>query len=370
MGYYKKIKNITIVTIVTYLLAELVCFIFIKTKFKAAHFPQFSFQYNYNKYDFTIAELSPAWGTWHYREDHIEKKQCFEAVYHINSFGARDKERIKVADTNRVVFLGDSFIEGYGLNEPDRLTDQLEKLSNKEVLNFGCGYFTPTQEYLVYKNLAKDFTHNTIVIGILPFNDLTEDDTSFHENDKFIHFQPYFQQSDSGYHLIYREDDLSRSTFNKQGYFAMQNTGKQRMARFLKEFSFWYNIYEFTRSNKPVVNATEKPFSGYFDYTRPQLEKLEFILGKLKEAAPGKRVIVVTIPVYNDFLRSGQTKTPSIAGEIAGFCAGHQMEYIDLLPAFAERVKDPSTLYFTCDGHWNALANKMAAEIILPLLRK
>ncbi|CAN5866725.1 hypothetical protein BH11BAC4_BH11BAC4_02640 [soil metagenome] len=366
----KKIKNITIVTIITYLLIELVCFIFIKVKFKAAHFPQFSYQYNYNRYDFTIAELDPVWGTWHYKETYTEKKQCFEAAYHINSVGARDKERIRNADINRIIFLGDSFIEGYGLNEPERLTDQLEKITKKEVLNFGCGYFTPTQEYLLYKNLAAGFSHNTIVIGILPFNDLMEDDTSFHEKDRFIHYQPYFQRNDSGYQLLYREGQLSKSTFNKQGYFALQNTTKQRTNRFLKEFSFWYNIYQFIKTNKPVVNSVEKPFSGYYDYTEPQLDKLKFILGKLKEAAPGKRVIIVTIPVYNDFLRYKETGGVSISAEIGRYCIGNKMEYIDLLPAFAERTKDPSILYFTCDGHWNATANKMAAEIILPLLGK
>ena len=366
----KKIKNISIVTIITYLLIELVCFIFIKTKFKAAHFPQFSFQYNYDKYDFTIAELSPQWGTWHYKETYTEKKQCFQSIYHINSFGARDKERNKDGDTNRIIFLGDSFIEGYGLNEPERLTDQLEQLTKKEVLNFGCGYFTPTQEYLLYKDLAAEFTHNTIVIGILPFNDLTEDDTSFHEKDQFVHYQPFFQGTYPNYHLIYRENDLRRSTFNKEGYAAIQNATKQSCSRFLKEFSFWYNIYQFIKTNKPAVNSNKNIFSGYYDYTKPQLDKLKFILGKLKEAASGKRIIVVTIPVYNDLLRYKENKGISIADEIEGFCNGNKMEYIDLLPAFADRMKAPSDLYFTCDGHWNATANKMAAEIILPLLGK
>ena len=367
---FKKIKNIAIVTIITYVLIELVCFIFIQTKFKAAHFPRFSFQYNYNKYDFPIAELSPQWGTWHYQETYTEKKQCFESVYHINSFGARDRERNKQGDTNRIVFLGDSFIEGYGLNEPERLSNLLEQQSKREVLNFGCGYFTPTQEYLVYKNLAAGFTHNTVVIGILPFNDLTEADTSFHENDRFVHYQPYFQGTYPDYQLIYRENKLSASTFNKQGYFALQNTTRQRVIRFLKEFSFWYNIYQFIKTNQPLVNSAAKPFSGYYDYTRPQIEKLLFCLGKFKEAAVGKRILVVTIPVYNDLLRYKENKGISIATEIAGFCQANQMGYIDLLPAFADRVKDPSVLYFTCDGHWNTTANKMAAEIILPLLGK
>ena len=370
MSYAKKIKNISVIACITYLLIELVCFIFIKTKFKAAHFPEFSFQYNYKKYDFTIAELNPHWGTWHYKEVYTERKQCFESVYQINSYGARDKERVEAGDTNRIIFLGDSFIEGYGLNSGERLTDQLEKNTGREMLNFACGYFTPTQEYLVYKNLAVKFTHNTVVIGLLPFNDLMEDDTSFHENDRFTHYKPFFVESGNGFRLLYREDSLSKSTFNKEGYAAMQNSNRQRVNRFLKEFSFWYNIYQYIKNNRPVKTETAKPYSGYYDYTEPQLKKLKFILSALKQAANDKRVVVITIPVYNDFLRYRTGNSKSIAKELDAYCIGNKMEYVDLLPALSDRVKDPADLYFTCDGHWNEQANIMAAEIILPLLGK
>jgi hypothetical protein len=255
------------------------------------------------------------------------------------------------------------------LNAPERLTDQLETLLHKEVMNFACGYFTPTQEYLVYKNLAAEFSHHTVVIGILPFNDLTEDDTSFHEKDPFIHYQPYFEGSYPGYDLIYRENDLARSTFNKTGYFSIQNTTRARVSRFLKEFSCWYNVYQFIQHNKAAVNQDSKPFSGYYDYTKAQTEKLKFILSKLKAAAPGKQILVVTIPVYNDLLRFKENNHSPLSDEIKNYCQNNQLGYFDLLPAFAERVKDPSELYFSCDGHWNAAANKMAAEIILPLFR-
>jgi hypothetical protein len=83
---------------------------------------------NYNKYDFPIAELNPYWGVWHYTNSvYTEKRDCIECTYHINSYGARDKERIKEADTNRIIMLRDSFIEGYGMSEEERLSDRLEK---------------------------------------------------------------------------------------------------------------------------------------------------------------------------------------------------------------------------------------------------
>ena len=129
-------------------------------------------------------------------------------------------------------------------------------------------------------------------------------------------------------------------------------------------------MYQFIKTTKPVLNSKAIPFSGYYDYTKQQLDKLKFSLIKLMEAAPGKRIIVVTIPVYTDMLRYKEQKGRSIADELTGFCADNKMEFLDLLPGFAQKVKDPSELYFSCDGHWNPTANKMAAEILLPLLRK
>lgn len=366
----KKATKILVSIVITYLLVELVCFIFMRIKFTGAHFPSFSFQYNYKKYDFPIAEINPVWGTWHYPGTYVEKKQCFESVYHINSFGARDKERTKLGDTNRIVFLGDSFIEGYGLKESQRLSNRLENLSNKECMNFGCGYFTPTQEYLLYENFAGDFSHNTVVIGILPFNDLAEDDTNFHEQDGFIHYQPFFQGSYPDYKIIYRENSISKSTFNKEGYYSIQNNLKARSKRFLKEFSFWYNIFQFIKNNKAARNESRQPFSGYYDCTNAQLEKLCFILEKIKMKAGGKKIVVVAIPVYNDFLRSGTTAVNPFSQKMDSFCNKNMIEYLDLLPLFKKKVADPKQLYFSCDGHWNDTANKIAAELILPLLRK
>ena len=352
---------------VTYLLIEVVCFIFIKTKFTSAHFPTFQFHYHYTSYDFPIAEINSAWGTWHYPGIYTEQKQCFKSVYHINSFGARDKERVKNTDTNRVIFLGDSFIEGYGLSAEDRLTNILEKSLHKEVLNFGCGYFTPTQSAILYDSLAKQFSHNTVVLGILPFNDLAADDTSFHEQDGFIHYQPYFQGTNPDYHLMYREDHLSKSTFNRQGYYDLQNNTKARIKRGLKEFTFWYNIYRFIETNKSVKQRDKPTYSGYYDCTTEQLQKLGFILSRLKRSASARRVLIIALPVQNDFARSASNSISPFSQFMSSETARLGIEYVDLLPLFRKRA-DPADLYLSCDGHWNATANKITAEIILPLL--
>lgn len=56
----------------------------------------------------------------------------FKTVYLINSFGIRDKEYsfVKPRQTYRILVLGDSFTEGYGLNIEHTFSKRLEFLLN------------------------------------------------------------------------------------------------------------------------------------------------------------------------------------------------------------------------------------------------
>lgn len=364
----KKAGNVLLMLFVTYLCIEAVCFLFMKFKFKSAPRPDFHYTSNYNKYDFPFAEINKDWGMWHYPEKHTESRSCFKIEYSANSYGARDEERERISDTNRIVVLGDSFMEGYGLDTALRFSNQLQSSLGKPVLNFACGYFTPTQEMLVYKKLASNFSHNAVIIGILPFNDFAEDDTSFHEKDGFVHYQPYLVGKFPSYKLIYREDSLSKSTFNKQGYFRLQNSRAEKRKRFMKSFTYWYNLYHYLAAINSRPAQLGK-YSGYFDYTSAQIEKLRYILAQIKSTAGNRQVYVVTIPVKQDFDRS-ENAIPPLPDAMREICKMLKLNYLDLLETYKNSGEDPASLYLECDGHWNEKANKIAAQKVLALLRK
>jgi hypothetical protein len=70
----------------------------------------------------------------------------FDVVRRSNSYGARDIERSPRSTTPRAVVLGDSFVEGIGVELGERVTDLLEKGSGAEYLNFGtAGNFSSIQ---------------------------------------------------------------------------------------------------------------------------------------------------------------------------------------------------------------------------------
>ena len=367
----KLVKKIIVGLLSAYLVLELICFILLKTTFSTAHFPTFK-NTNTASFESHIAELSPHWGMWHYPNQTIERKiNCLQFSVHTNSYGARDIERIKLADSNRLIFLGDSYIEGWGMNENARLSNLAEVALKKEVMNFSCGWLTPTQEYLVYKDLAKDFSHNSIVWSILPFNDLDGDDSSYHEADKYVHYQPFFEGTYPNYQLLYREDSLSKSTFNRENFAkAPQLSGKQKFNNFLTEFSCWFNIYRAVKTNNNFSAFSRSGGSGYYTYKQAELNKLFFLIKKMKTEAAGKNIILLTLPVKDDFAAYQKNKVVPLKNSLDSLCRSEGITYIDMLTELEAKEKDAAKLYFDCDGHWNEYANKLASEILIPVLRK
>jgi hypothetical protein len=85
------------------------------------------------------AYINPVVGMWRYPNTTFRHvTDCVDQEYATNSAGARDSERsLRSTDKRRVVVLGDSMIEGYGLASGDRLTNKLEEKTGIEHLNFG-----------------------------------------------------------------------------------------------------------------------------------------------------------------------------------------------------------------------------------------
>src|SRR5690348_17331619 len=112
-----------------------------------------------------------AWGSWH-KPLATDRHQstCFDTRYASNAIGARDTafEHSKPDGQRRYVLIGDSFAEGYDVHFKDITQTQLETLAGADIYNFDSdGYFDPVQYYLVYKELAKQFEHDGVILFFL-----------------------------------------------------------------------------------------------------------------------------------------------------------------------------------------------------------
>ncbi|WP_142603046.1 hypothetical protein [Solitalea koreensis] len=370
---WKTIRDTLIIGLITYALIELVCFIFIEIKYVPAEKPSFTYIFYGKNWKPIFADINPIWGAWHEPGNIVSTKDCFNVSYRINSYGARDKERIKENGANRVIVLGDSFMEGYGVEENERVSNLLEKELKVEFLNFATTSMGPTQEYLLYKDLAKNFSHDKVLIGILPFNDFQDDDRDFSLKIDPKLYKPFWVGSYPDYKLTYSPLKLEDSE-SLDYKIKLATSFRGNLTEFLKSYTYWFNIYFYLKHVKPIVYLAKSnlPYSGYYDYTLKEFNKMKFSIENIKREAQGKEIYIFTIPVQSDLSRYAiENKVSKLGNELGAFCKNSGIHYLDLLPeTYNDYGKDASKLYLSCDGHWNATGNKYTEKLLVKFLKK
>lgn len=315
-------------------------------------------------------DINQDFGIWHRPESsYRHKKRCFDIIYYANSYGARDRERSKASEgKERVVVLGDSFVEGYGVESESRLTDLLELHTGLEHLNFGtAGNFGPTQYSLLYKTLARRFEHERVLIGFLPENDFMDDDYEFGHKAYATQYRPYLSGEHPDYQLIYFVEKLEDS--GRRSATDVWNVAN--LIRFyLSEYTYTYNVIQYISG---ILSYKGESYSGYFDYKPKQLRKAQYSLLQIKREAGGKPVTIVSIPVRADLERYGKEGEAPLSREMAVFSRENGFQFIDLLPLMYKHSKDTRDYYLRCDGHWSPYGHEVAAELLLknlPYYRK
>jgi hypothetical protein len=296
----------------------------------------------------------PLFGVWHPPLTSFRHRTaCFDVTYESNSVGTRDVERTLDSKNSRVVVLGDSFIEGWGLTLPERLSSLLENATGIEHLNFGTAHFGPYQEYLSYRELAKKYSHEAVIVAVLPVNDFFDLDYELAQESAWYdyRYRPYLVGEYPRYRTInYREPTLKRLG---RRYLYSYNAFAEVFSRFQSEDS----------AGKARRKSAGVTFSYFYDFTEPQFELLRYCLEKIALEAGGRRVAVVLIPAYQDFVRclqSGESPLPHRLREVSSGL----FRVVDLLPYMYAYTPDWQNYYFSCDYHWTALANRVAAEYL------
>lgn len=301
-------------------------------------------------------DMNSDFGVWHgpnssYRHTTAD----YSVSYHANSWGMRDRARmLESGGKKRVLVLGDSFAEGYGVEDGKRFSDVLENTTGLEHLNFGtAGSFGPTQYYLLYKTLAKKFEHDAVMVCILPFNDFLDDDYEYGKTAHASRYRPYFAGQSPDYKLIYTMKELP----SEKGKLTEQ---------LLREFTYTGNLIKHMKGlARHRATAVSASYAGYYDYTREQWQRLCYVLGLIHRDAEGKEVIILTIPSVEDFARMQKGETSKLPGELAAYCKAAGMTYVDLLPGIQAAEKGSRACYYQTDPHWNAYGSKVAADFIL-----
>lgn len=304
-------------------------------------------------------DIDEHFGMWHYsNSSYRHTKKCFDVRYTSNSYGARDAERIKQGPQRRVAAIGDSMIEGFGLEDKDRLTNMLEKETGIEHLNFGVSQsFGPVQYMLLYKHLASEFTHDAVIIGLLPDNDFTDVSYDYWMKYSTDRYRPYLTGEYPDYSLKY----------------SSASTGLIfRLQVFLSDYTYSYNavrsFYRMYLMKSPQKRPSSKSYSGYYDFNERQLQMVFYSLEEIAKMAQGKEVIVLVIPRLEDLQRFRAEGTPPLRARLEELSKKSGIIVLDLLDYLASDPNIWEKYYLSCDGHLSAYGSDKIARYMIGAL--
>lgn len=359
--YFRLFKNTSLIFIITTVLLEFSIFIYVNYTDLKIEIPSYTFENTH----FFWYDLNEDFGTLHLPNDsYRQKKTCYDITYSSNSQGLRDVDRVFESTQNRVVVLGDSFIEGYGVNVGERLTNLLEERNKKPHLNFGlAGNFGPTQYYVIYNTLVKKYSHDAILVGVLPSNDFIDDDYEVNIKYGGYRYRPFFKGNYPNYELVYNLESISQSQAKPR------KVGLK--TKLLKNFSYTFAIYSYIKAKNEVAKISKDEILNidkvptYFNYSEKQFNRLRYTIEQIKLAAKDKKVMVFTIPIYKEILAYRENNINPLGMALNEVCNNIGVEYLDLLPKTNKLTpKQCEDLFLICDGHWSLNGNLFAQKEI------
>jgi lysophospholipase L1-like esterase len=322
--------------------------------------------FNLSLPSYATEALTPFWqdinenfGVWHQpNARYHHRKSCIDLVYTSNSHGMRDRPVSLSSPSPRVVVLGDSFVEGFGIGDGRRLTDRLEELTGIPHLNFGTsGDFGPTQSYLLYKTLASKFDHEAVIFALFPQNDFLDDLPAPSRLRRGARYRPYLVGDYPDYKLTYPPGGLPPD-----------RQWGERIRSLLLEFSLTARAAEYAITVFQQTTASwfrrgelKKATSFYFDFTSDEYDRLRYSIEKIKEIAGKRPMLVVSIALPHDHRQAEATgELPLLTRKLKALAAQLAIGYIDLI----ERMDGSRNNYSSCDFHWSEQGHRLAAEAV------
>ncbi len=326
----------------------------------------------------------------------------YKSKYFINSYGFRDREYPlkKQADTYRIITLGDSFAEGYGVNIEDNFSEQLEnklnenlpdnRYKNYEVINGGIASYNAILEYLFFKNKCLKFQPDLVILLLdcSDFGDTMHYSSLalFNEEDIPIAVRPTDAQIDdtniknnplssfiSKYSMFYIYVRLKFYKYmiehKKKDYGAKFRFGDPKIDRFFMLRDKVY-VYDNKFEKYNIENNSPQAISKPLDLTFKYLKMIKGLCNK-----NGIKFFVVIYPfghqvsetewnrgrvdygftqgkIYDDF--------PEYENIIKNFAEKYGIEVLSLYQDF--RNTQLHSLYYDWDGHWTKNGHRVVAE--------
>lgn len=329
-----------------------------------------------------VIDTAVSWATWHPRNRVFRHRmRCFDVFMHFNAEGSRGPLP-HPSDTSTVIFLGDSFTEGYGLPEDSTLSALYAQATGQPVLNLGSsGYIGTTQYSLIYEAFARKYRHGRVFVALHLANDFMENDIQQYDEQfaAMRRYRPYRGDPDHLARIVYK-GSLDSSSFRWDSFQALQHQRRGPLVKmgvqtFWRQtrYSLMYKLSHLTYTRR-LWHAFRKGRSlpQELSYTSNDLRILDFDIQQILQIATRKGAQVTFVNLPSQGLLQQANRHPSVDSQYLAL-EDHLAEQVGGGPhsfhsfyRFLRAAKvDPASLTFSCDAHYNGAAMQQLASFLI-----
>ncbi len=289
----------------------------------------------------------------------------------MNDWGFRDEQPSPPGETPgkiRVMFLGDSYVMGTGVEEDDRVSEVLAQLDTGLVcFNFGIFGYSTDQELLVLKRFGTRVKPDVVLLFFCA-NDLIYNDSDLgHRVPK-----PHYRVAEDGSLILGNVPVPKAPEPNPVLEWLRERTALGQITyRVIQQLG-----YSGKAKNRRTTARVEK--KGFVD-ERSNLDSLllfqpsqgigdltYFLLREVRDTAEelGADLILVAVPSNRHWTET-RKETPDQMRRVLDWSRELNISTLDLFPVFYEDYHTTGeNLYLPDKMHWNARGNRIAAEAL------
>ena len=310
----------------------------------------------------------------------------------INSKGIRgpEYEYRRKPGTERILFIGDSYIHGYTVQFDELISEvtskRLEKVFSTpfESIAAGTGGYSTDQQLIWFSNELHKYSPDQTVL-VFCANDVFENS----RNHYYQYPKPYFEIVDGSLQQrvgkVPSQEKNEEQEVNDSEASVLQmimEEGRKRSAFMRWAAKRVYGSIAYQNYNRKKDLPT--PHFNLFKKTETSrvarnLKLTEKLLEKFKEEvnAIGSQFVILFVPfrasvypkMWNDTLAiydldQNEYDPDLLSKRLARISERLGIDYIDPTKTFRARLNDPNDLYLPLDGHWTAFGHETAAEVL------
>ncbi|MBI2283828.1 MAG: SGNH/GDSL hydrolase family protein [Bacteroidetes bacterium] len=261
----------------------------------------------------------------------------------------------------RVMVFGDSFTAGDGVENSQRYSDLLQaNIRDIEVLNFGLSHSGTDQQYLIFKEIAKEMKPDLIIISPLleniRRNMKSELLNQTQDGQFFFRSKPYFEIQESELKLCNIPVPKTK-LFNSETIPAEEHSKLRIVLSSIKKF-FYKNL-------KIKANI----FPEYDSENRIEWRVMKAILTKWVNELDCP-VILMPIPWYLQFEHPDKYVTENYIQRFNSLKFNRECDMINLLEEFQKYDLDMRRSFtYKYDKHFSPAGHIAVAESLIPIVK-